>query len=110
MGRKKTKDKYGTHKTVLFQTFLLRLDASNMDDICAMSRQINDNNIEFNSRKSVAQEVHACYDINDKSADEMEKIVSTKVSEAIACRPGEHVREQIQAVQVVTRYARSLPG
>ncbi|GAQ77555.1 hypothetical protein KFL_000010040 [Klebsormidium nitens] len=77
--RGRAKDKADTGKTtkdIFFQTFLVGLTADNMDDVAAMSRQINDNNIEFNSKKTVAQEVYACYQLNDKTEEEMEKIVS----------------------------------
>ncbi len=79
-GREKDKANGEVLRTVMFSTFLLRLDKDNMDDVCAMSRQINDNNLEFNSRKSAAQEVYAIYEINDKTQEEMEKVVSNEVS------------------------------
>lgn len=79
-GRARDKEAGEVSTPVFFQTFFLRLDKHNMDDVCSMSRQINDNNIELNSRKSMAQEVYACYEINDKTKDEMEKIVSNEVS------------------------------
>lgn len=66
-------------KHVYFSTFIVEVTADNMEDVCGMSRQINDSNLEFNSKKSVAQEVYACYEINDKSQDEMDRIVSKEV-------------------------------
>lgn len=66
-------------RNIFFQTFIVEVNADNMEDVCAMSRQINDNNIELNSRKSAAQEVIACYEINDKTQEEMDKIVTPEV-------------------------------
>lgn len=58
----------------------MKLAAKNQTSLCSLSRRINEDNTELNSQSSLAQQVESIYELNDRSHEEMEEVVSTEVS------------------------------